>query len=462
MDALKKERKLLEEAAARLISEACKAGADSAEACGTYGSRSKISLEKQDYHLASTDDGYQLGLRILKGNRQGFASTNSTATKDLKEVALRAVEIGSFSPENPYFTIQASPPEKFHPDLRLWDPALAQISLQTQKDWIEWMRMEFLKDSRIRLNEGSLEVGKSISLLANSKGTHHIESDTSCVWSLMGMASDKETLTSFDYFSHLSRQALGIGEIIVKTTSQFRESLLKNLRLGDGRSYRGPVLFSPRAVLDVLIDSLTYHLNGRVLLDGSSRWKLDDRDKSLLNPCLTLIDTPWLSDRFSSGLFDREGTPTEETELISQGHLKNFLLDNYSAKGLHQVSNGHAAGGPTSIPTVGTHNLCLRGGAQSLLSLLKESDPTSQGILWINRYSGQTDPVTGDFSGIAKGGEWWVNGEFRYCVKETLISGNVFECLGENLVAVSSETQVIDSSGESPTALIDGVSVTTV
>jgi PmbA protein len=462
MDALKKERRQLEEAGARLISEACKAGADSAEVCGSFGHRNKITLEKQDYHLASSDEGYQLGLRVLKGDRQGFTSTNSLEQKELKEVALRAVEIAGFSPDNPFFSIQASSPQTSQPHLNLWDPALAQISLQTQKDWIEWMRKEFLKDNRIRLNEGSLEVGKGLSLLVNSKGTHHVESETSCVWSLMGMASDKDVLTSFDYFSHLSRHALGIGEIIIKTTSQFRESLLKNLKIGEARSYRGAVFFSPRAVLDILLDSVLYHLNGRVLLDGSSRWKLEDKEKVLLSSALTLIDTAWRSDRFSCGLFDREGTPTQELELFSEGKLKNFLFDNYSAKGLHQTSNGHAVGGASSLPTVGSHSLCLRGGTKPLQMLLKEADPSSQGILWVNRYSGQTDPVTGDFSGIAKGGEWWVNGEFRHCVKETLVSGNVFDCLGASLLDLSSETEVIDSSGESPSALIDGISVTTV
>ncbi|MFM8270298.1 MAG: TldD/PmbA family protein [Pseudomonadota bacterium] len=462
MDALKKERKQLEEAASRLISEARRAGADSAEVCASFGHRNKIALEKQDYHLASSDEGYQLGLRILTGHKQGFASTNSIESNDLKQVALRAVEIGKLSPENPFFTIQSSPPEKTHPPVALWDSALSNTSLQTQKDWIEWMRQEFLKDSRIRLNEGSLEVGKSLSLLVNSKGTHQLEAETSCTWSLMGMALDKDLLTSFDYFSHLSRKALGVGDIIIKSTSRFRDSLLKNLRIGEGRSYKGLVFFSPRAVLDVLLDSLTYHLNGRVLLDGSSRWKLEDKEKPLLNSQLTLIDTAWLSDRFSCGLFDREGTPTEELELLYRGHLKNFLLDNYSGKGLHQSSNGHAVGSATSTPTVGTHSLCLRGGDKSLQMLMRESDPTSQGILWINRYSGQTDPVTGDFSGVAKGSEWWVNGEFRYCVTETLISGNVFDCLGRHLIGLSSETQVIDSSGESPSALVDGVSVTTV
>jgi PmbA protein len=461
METLKKEKRTIEEGASRLISEAFKAGADSAEVCGTYGHKTKISLEKQDYHLATSDDGYQFGLRVLKGQQQGFASSNSSDPKELKEVALRAVEIAAFSPANPYFSIQTSLRKPHPPKLTLFDPALSHISLQTQKDWIEWMRKEILKDPRIRLNEGNLEIGKGLYLVENSKGTRQIEASTHCVWSLMAMAADAEVLTSFDYFSQLSRKALGIGEKITETTRDFREGLIKNLKLGEASSYRGLVCFSPRAVLDILLDSLVYHLNGRVVLEGSGRWKLSDKNKKLISDKIHLIDTPWRDDLFGCSLFDREGTPTEEVLLISEGKLHSFLMDNYSAVGLHQRSTGHAGGGPSSLPTVGTHGLVLKGGSKSATELLQDGDPQGKGILLVKRYSGQTDPVTGDFSGVAKGSEWWVNGEFRYCVKETLISGNIFDCLNQGLVELSKQTQTVDASGESPMALIDGVSVTT-
>lgn len=462
MDALKKEKHNLETAASVLIDHALKAGANSAEVCGSYGQRSRITLEKQDFHLASADDGYQLGVRVLVGCSQGFASVNSLETKELKEMAHRAVQIAKISPENPFCSIEA-PAASLSPEvsLALWDPSLANISLRTQKDWVQWMKNEILKDTRVRLNEGSLEVGKSLSLLINSRGVHQVEAETHCVWTLMAMAAQDQLLTSFDYCSHLLRTTVGLGDKLLSTTSSLRNSLLKNLILGPARNYRGLVLFSPRAVLDILIDSLLYHLNGRVVLEGSSRWQLKHKESEILHSGLHLKDSAWNSERFSCGSFDREGTPTRDLCLIDDGKLNAFLLDNYSARGLHQTSTGHAAGGATSLPSVGSHSLSLKPGKESLVNLLSSADPRKQGVLLINRYSGQTDPVTGDFSGVAKGSEWWVGGEFSHCVKETLISGNVFECLGKNLVALSLETQTVDDSGESPTFLVDGVSVTT-
>ena len=102
---LEKEIKALETAAQRLITTAVKGGATAAEVCGTYGRNSKITLEKQDYHLASHDDGYQLGLRVLNQDRQGFTSCNTLEESELRATALKAIEIVGFSPGNPFFRI---------------------------------------------------------------------------------------------------------------------------------------------------------------------------------------------------------------------------------------------------------------------------------------------------------------------------------------------------------------------
>ena len=56
MQFLKKERHALENAASKLLSLAMQAGASTAEVCATYGSQTKIGLEKQDFHMASSDE----------------------------------------------------------------------------------------------------------------------------------------------------------------------------------------------------------------------------------------------------------------------------------------------------------------------------------------------------------------------------------------------------------------------
>jgi PmbA protein len=457
---LRIEKDKLESAAEKLLTFAVKAGADAAEVCGSYGNKTRIGLEKQDYHLASADDGYSLGIRVLRGQQQGFASCNSTDPNELKEIALKAIEIAGFSPANPHYSIKQSGNVPTNSPKNLLDPALIDISLQTQKDWTRLLVGEATKDKRFRLNEGSVEIGTSLSLVLNSLGTHQLEADSAVGWSLMGMGVEGDNITSFDYFSQMVRSAAEAGDKIVVSSRNFVAEVLRNLEIGKSESYKGMVIFTPRAVLDILISSLTYHLNGRVIAENTGKWDLKDREVPILNKALSLTDNPWLKDRSGCSTFDREGTPTSPLLLIDRGVLKNFCLDHYAAHALQLSSTGHAAGAPSSLPTVSTHSLCLEAGNVTRENIYQRAAQNQKSFLVVHRYSGQSDPVTGDFSGVAKGAEWWANGERQYYVQETLISGNIFEALGKDLVEISKETEVIDSAEESPTLLIDNISVT--
>jgi PmbA protein len=460
---LKQEHQKLEQAGEALLQHAKKAGADHAEICGSYSTRQKITLEKQDYHLASADEGYSLGVRVLVGKKQGFASCNATEETELRHIATRAVEIARLSPENPNCTIAPSEEiPKTAPKL-VWDEELNSLSMQTQKEWTEVMMREAIRDPRFRMNEGSLGVHSSLSLVMNSHGTRKIEKDTMATWSLMGMGVDGDKITSFDYFGKMSRSAKTVKNAVVESTTHFLENVLWGLNQDKGHNYKGVVVFSPRAVLDILLSGLTHHLNGRNLVEGTSKWKLTDVGKKVVESVLTLSDEPWLTDRFGYTTFDREGTPARPMVLIEKGVLKSFMMDHYAATALKSKSTGHAAGGTAAIPSVGAHNLRISADAahtEPLASLIARTSSKQPDFLFVQRYSGQTDSVTGDFSGVAKGGEWWTNGQRRHCVSETMISGNVFDALGKGLIGISKETEVVDCGEESPTLFIDGVSVT--
>jgi len=461
MQSFKRERQQIETASEKLISLALQAGAETAEVCGVFRQSTKINLEKQDYHLASSDEGAQLGLRVICDGRLGFTSTNSVEAHDLKEIAHRAVDIAKFSPRNPYFTILSAANNAKEAPQSLWDEALHQVSLQTQKDWVKWMVEEALRDPRFRLNDGNLSITSAVSLLSNSLGTHKTERETAASWSVMGMGVEGEKITSFDYFSDISRTAAGIQDRVVASTRRFRDSVLENLKTGDAKNYKGLVAFSPRAVIDILLSNLSYHFNGRSVVEKTGRWGLKDLHTKLLDSRLTLQDNPWLVDRGGCSVFDREGTPTRPISIIQNGVLESFLLDHYAAKALNLASSGHAMGGPSSVPSVGSHCLVLAPGEESWKDCFARATREQNEILLVHRFSGQVDSVTGDFSGVAKGAEWWNGGEHVYNVTETLISGNIFDVLSKDLFALSREAEVVDANDSSPSLLATGVSVTT-
>ncbi|RMF23985.1 MAG: TldD/PmbA family protein, partial [Deltaproteobacteria bacterium] len=69
-----------------------------------------------------------------------------------------------------------------------------------------------------------------------------------------------------------------------------------------------------------------------------------------------------------------------------------------------------------------------------------------------------TNPVTGEFSGVVKNG-FLHEGGSRRPINETLIAGNLFDCL-LHVSAVSRERRRIDGSDLLPAVRLEGVSVT--
>jgi PmbA protein len=83
----------------------------------------------------------------------------------------------------------------------------------------------------------------------------------------------------------------------------------------------------------------------------------------------------------------------------------------------------------------------IRPGKQSLDNLVSEM---KNGI-FVRRFSGNVNPVNGDFSGVVKGGRLVRNGTMEHAVKEVMVAGNVFEAL-RRLNGVSKERKIIYDS----------------
>jgi PmbA protein len=76
----------------------------------------------------------------------------------------------------------------------------------------------------------------------------------------------------------------------------------------------------------------------------------------------------------------------------------------------------------------------------------------------VGRYSGSTNAVTGDFSGVVKNG-FLIRGGEKRPVREVLIAGNVFELL-QRISAASRERHEINGSALVPAIRAEDVSVT--
>jgi len=236
-------------------------------------------------------------------------------------------------------------------------------------------------------------------------------------------------------------------------TDRFVERCCGALGARKGESFRGTVILSPEAVVSFVMGNLLSVLSGKSVRTGTS--PLGDKlGESIASPLLTLIDDPLLADGVGGGAFDREGTPTSRTVIIDAGELRTFLYDVYEARAAARTATGNARGGATDQPSIGPSNLLIAPGETPYETLLAEPD---RAIL-VNRFSGSSNPISGEFSGVVKCGFLLERGE-RTPIRETMIAGNLYELL-RSISGISRERQVFMSRAWLPAIRVEDISVT--
>ncbi len=259
------------------------------------------------------------------------------------------------------------------------------------------------------------------------------------------MAVDGSEVSGFDYDGRSVYAWDGGLDIALKQCDEFVEKIVKNLRPVKAPTYKGPILMTPRAVEEILLGTILYHMSGASVMDGKSQWH-DKIGKAVISKMISISDAPRNAAFSGATAFDGDGLPTVGQDLVKDGVLMTHLHDCYTANRCKSKST-HTSGGPFSL-------MCSPGSGQ-----LKDMMNARQELLVVDRFSGNIDPIKGDFSGVAKSSRYFKNGMDQGAVGETMIAGNLFDCLN-NILAVSSVTEDVSGSIRMPWMVVDHVSIT--
>jgi PmbA protein len=204
-----------------------------------------------------------------------------------------------------------------------------------------------------------------------------------------------------------------------------------------------PVLFGPR-VVSSLIRAIGMGLSGRRVAKGES--PLEGKlSQPIAHESLTLIDDPLTDFAVGAREIDDCGVPARRMALIEEGILKSYLYDWDSA---------HLAGAePTGHTSCALAGATLEGGRheqQELISAMGDG-------LFVRSLAGfgQGNIINGDFAAnVALG--WRVeNGRLTGRVKDTMISGNLYQILRNPILMA----RQVDPVYRMPAALLEDVTV---
>lgn len=214
---------------------------------------------------------------------------------------------------------------------------------------------------------------------------------------------------------------------------------------------RMPVIFTAKAA-DMIWGTLQSALSGKRVVERSSPWS-SALGEQMTSPRVTLLQDPEAGP-FSCP-FDDEGTPTQRLVFIDQGVVTLFYCDRAVGRTLGAGSTGNGfRPGLGSYPTPSLYNTLVEPGTRSLEALIASID---NGVL-VDQILGGDPGIAGDFSVNIDLGYRIHRGKLVGRVKDTMVAGNIYTALKDN-VELGSDGDW-NGSCYTPSVLLDGLSIT--
>lgn len=437
--------------ASAAVEDAMGRGVDDAEAFVARAREITVSLENNRLRTATSQEHEGLGLRAYAARSLGFASTNQLDKRAVSEATCAAAALARATPPTPYNRLPGSSDvltvEGLHdPELEGMDvPAVAALASQV-------LTLIGDLDSRVVVESGevtALVLGRAV---ANSLGVLKEEHGTLIAATVLLFAREGNSVSSFQYETALSRSRSGL--MLEATCRDLVDRTVSSLGAAPGESFLGTVILTPNALAELLVPVLVRSISADNVQKGMSRLagKMGQRVASDL---LTIKDDGTLPRGPGSQGFDREGVSPSPVTVVRGGVLEGLLYNHRAALQDNVVSTGHATGSYRDTPcSIGPTNLLVSPGTESKDHLIAG---VKNGLL-VTRFSGHPNAISGEFSGVVKGGFLIRSGGLERPVTGTLIAGNVFDLL-PRISGVSSETKWVGSASL-PFLRIEDVSVT--
>ncbi|MFC2078548.1 TldD/PmbA family protein [Candidatus Bipolaricaulota bacterium] len=423
-------------------------GADEVEIFAQTSHAISADIEKHDLQTSSSQQETMVGVRALVNQQVGFACTN--VMDELEATCADAVKLAKASPKDANNVLPV--PVSFDPVPDLYDPKADSFSVSDAvEQTIRMIETADAIDPRLILGGGTFAVNLQTRCIVNSKGIDLAENSSLFTYYALATAKDGAKVSNMAFHFDASHSVEGIDVVPVATRAC--QDALGSLGAEKGESFVGPVILAPSAVQAVLVNLFAFQLNAKNAVRGSSRWgKM--LGEAIAHSSLTVTDNGLLRGGVATESFDREGLPHRELTLIESGVAASLMHNAYSAVAMGADNTSHGSGSARSLPGISPTNLSIRPGGASKDELI---GGIKQGLL-VNRFSGSSNPVSGDFSGVAKAATLIKDGKLDRPVTGTLIAGNVFEVL-MSLSGVSSETERVFTA-TLPYLRLESISVT--
>ena len=432
------------------LAKARQMGADHAEVFVVKNRSQEIEIKDGSLDQIKQSESQGVGLRVIKGNRQGFSFSSDFRSSAVDKMVTQAIANSTYNDEEPalYFPEQG----RYYPQPDLYDAATGAHTMEEKIELAkETARQAKLYDSRVKSIERSgYEEGEIEMWLANSHGLSLYQKGSFCgLFALALSEQDGEQQSGYGMNSCISYRDLSPEEA-GKMAGRRAVQLLGASQVKSGVM---DLVLEPLIAMQMM-GIISSCFSGEAVLKNKS-FLAGKLGEVVASRELTLIDDGTMPGRLGSASFDGEGTAAQRTVLLENGVLKNYLYDCLSAKKAGAVSTGNGMRGSyKGVPHIGTSNYYLEAGSLSPEQLIGSVE---KGIYVTEILGAHTaNPVSGDFS-FGASGILIEHGKLSHPVRGITIAGN-FQQLLQKISGIGSDLTFYGSQG-APTIRISDISV---
>lgn len=361
-----------------------------------------------------------IGVRVVTGGRQGFASAGSLDAAVVAGTLADARDNAAFATADDDVGL-AVPDEVHAASLDLWDDSVPATGPEAKIELALALERRTRGASPHVRQVSSADYGDVAweSAIASSTGVCAASRRTSCslaVSAVAGEGADSHTgvgISAGRGIGHLDLEAAA-DDAVVRAT--------RLLGAGKARSTRCTVVFDPRVTATVL-GVVGAALSGASVTKHRSMFT-DRVGEAVASASVDLVDDPTDPRAFTAARFDGEGLACRRNALIVGGVLRGFVHDTVSARRSATMATGSAVrGGYATTPVAGCRALSLAPGILSAEALL---DAVGDG-LYVQSVTGVhsgVSSVSGDFS-VGAEGVWIRGGALADPVREMTVASTL-------------------------------------
>ncbi len=445
----------LSELARRLVSMA--RPGEQVEVYASRGRSTSVKAYGGEVESLKSGTSQGLGVRLVSGGRQGFASAGTLDLDVAIETLAEARDNASLA-EPDEFAGLASPDGVPHPQLVTLDPALMELGDDERVRLAIAAEQSVLgRDPRITgVRTATFSDGWGEAAIVSTEGIDIWSNGGSCSVSVSPLAVvGDETQIGFGVDAAMHPRLLDferVGNDAIERTVEM---------LGAVK----PASAKLSAVLDKqVVASFMGIICGTLSGDRVSRGRspFADRLGDTIAACgLTLIDDGTDPESLSADVHDGEGLATRRNVLIDEGRLAMFLYHSASARRASTTSTGSAQRGARSTPGVGVHSLSVGAGSVGTGDTSFDELVAMAGDgVYIQRVNGLhsgVNAVSGDLS-VGVQGRMIRNGVLAEPIREATIATTLQKML-LGIERIGSDVERLPGGTQSVSMLLNDISL---